>query len=171
MLMRGVLLRGLVAARVNQTVAFSSRFQGSLLSSCPPSSLLKNQPHRQVVESQWRWYTTIPRVVPEEAKPKGIRVDTDRVRIFTREEVAKHNTRDDCWIVLHGKVLNVSQWIWNHPGGAEAIVKYAGKDATDAFELQQHQNYVYDMLSQFQIGKIETKARYEGFGDLDSTLR
>jgi len=29
--------------------------------------------------------------------------------------VQKHKTRDDCWIVLHGKVYNVSGFIDEHP--------------------------------------------------------
>jgi len=32
-----------------------------------------------------------------------------------REQVQKHKTRDDCWIVLHGKVYNVSGFIDEHP--------------------------------------------------------
>jgi cytochrome b involved in lipid metabolism len=35
---------------------------------------------------------------------------------FTREEVAKHCTKEDCWIIIHGKVYDVSEWILFHPG-------------------------------------------------------
>jgi len=27
---------------------------------------------------------------------------------FTVEEVAKHTTKEDCWVILHGRVLNVT---------------------------------------------------------------
>lgn len=37
-------------------------------------------------------------------------------------EVRKHNTADNCWIVLHQKVYDVSTFLDEHPGGA------AGKD-------------------------------------------
>ncbi|KAF4435205.1 glycolate oxidase [Fusarium austroafricanum] len=47
------------------------------------------------------------------------------------EEVAKHNTRESCWIVLHGVVWDVTD---EHPGGEAVILKYAGTDATSSYD-------------------------------------
>eukprot|EP00756_Hemistasia_phaeocysticola_P004385 Hpha_TRINITY_DN12783_c0_g3::TRINITY_DN12783_c0_g3_i1::g.114466::m.114466 len=52
---------------------------------------------------------------------------------YSWEEVAKHNKRNDCWIVLHGKVLDVTKWLEEHPGGADIILDAAGTDATKVF--------------------------------------
>lgn len=37
---------------------------------------------------------------------------------FTLEEVAKHNKKDDLWIAVKGVVMNVTDWVEEHPGGA-----------------------------------------------------
>ena len=50
----------------------------------------------------------------------------------------RHSTRDDCWCAIHGKVYNVTSFLDDHPGGANIMVKYAGKDATQAFDQSAH---------------------------------
>merc|ERR1719327_2119736 len=49
---------------------------------------------------------------------------------LTMAEVAKHTSETDCWVVLHGRVLDVSKFLKEHPGGVLAIMTFAGKDAT-----------------------------------------
>lgn len=54
--------------------------------------------------------------------------------MVSSSEVLLHNTRADCWVVIHGKAYDVLLFIDEHPGGAAIIMKYAGKDATKAFD-------------------------------------
>lgn len=51
------------------------------------------------------------------------------------EEVQKHNTEKDCWVIVNNEVLNVTNFLKDHPGGASAIIAYGGKDATENFNL------------------------------------
>jgi cytochrome b involved in lipid metabolism len=37
---------------------------------------------------------------------------------------------DDCWIIIHKKVINITRYLSKHPGGRWIILKYAGLDAT-----------------------------------------
>ncbi|MBT4721267.1 MAG: monooxygenase, partial [Rhodospirillaceae bacterium] len=57
----------------------------------------------------------------------------DGTRRVTREEVAQHNTKDDCWVIISGKVYDITEWAPHHPGGAGIARMYAGKDATAEF--------------------------------------
>merc|ERR1712187_1054021 len=50
---------------------------------------------------------------------------------YSLEEVAKHTVKGDCWVVVAGQVLNVSNFLSQHPGGELAILTFAGKDATE----------------------------------------
>ena len=51
---------------------------------------------------------------------------------FTMEEVAQHNKETDCWVVVNNNVYKVDGFLNFHPGGKNKLMKYAGKDATDA---------------------------------------
>ena len=50
--------------------------------------------------------------------------------LITWDEVRRHNTRKDCWIVVNNIVYNVTNFKKNHPGGSKIIEFYAGQDAT-----------------------------------------
>ncbi|CAE8694034.1 unnamed protein product, partial [Polarella glacialis] len=54
---------------------------------------------------------------------------------YTMDEVAKHTTKSDCWVVVDGQVLNVTSFLSEHPGGELAILTFAGKDATEEFNM------------------------------------
>ncbi|MFQ5493299.1 MAG: cytochrome b5 domain-containing protein [Candidatus Dojkabacteria bacterium] len=54
---------------------------------------------------------------------------------YTLEEVAKHNTKTDCWLAIEGKVYDVSGFVGIHPGG-EAILLGCGKEATELFNTK-----------------------------------
>ncbi|KAI1371290.1 hypothetical protein F4677DRAFT_436032 [Hypoxylon crocopeplum] len=53
--------------------------------------------------------------------------------LLNAAEVAKHNTTSSCWIVVHGKVYDVTPYLDQHPGGAAILVKQGGRDATPEF--------------------------------------
>ncbi|GAA5844598.1 hypothetical protein JCM3766R1_002676 [Sporobolomyces carnicolor] len=49
-------------------------------------------------------------------------------------EVAKHNTKEDLWIIIHGNAYDLSDFADEHPGGYKILLKYAGKDGTEAYD-------------------------------------
>ena len=53
---------------------------------------------------------------------------------LTMEEVRKHNTKEDCWVVLYGKAYDLTKFARVHPGGAKLITDAAGMDATKIFD-------------------------------------
>ncbi|KXN87469.1 Cytochrome b2, mitochondrial [Leucoagaricus sp. SymC.cos] len=54
--------------------------------------------------------------------------------LISAQTVASHNNRDSCWIIVHGKIYDVTDFLDEHPGGSKIILKYAGVDATEAYE-------------------------------------
>lgn len=49
------------------------------------------------------------------------------------EELKKHNTLDDMWTALGGKVYNVTPYVPFHPGGEKILRAAAGRDGTALF--------------------------------------
>ena len=80
-----------------------------------------------------------------------------RVRIYTAEDVSKHNSRRSCWVTRNGKVYDVTSFLADHPGGEEFILEYAGEDVgtimTDK-ESHDHSESAYEMLDEFVIGRL-----------------
>jgi cytochrome b involved in lipid metabolism len=79
-------------------------------------------------------------------------------RKISWEEIYKHNKLDDCWVVVHGKVYDVTSWVPKHPGG-RIILNGAGRESTALFESY-HPEWVHNKLPQFQIGQLETYNPY-----------
>ncbi len=76
---------------------------------------------------------------------------------YTVEQVAKHNTQEDCWVILNGMVLNLTGFEKDHPGKI-AFVKYAGTDVTEIMTKihkgQGHSAEAYEWAKKFQIGIV-----------------
>lgn len=74
-------------------------------------------------------------------------------RRVTREEVALHNTQNDCWIIISGKVYDITEWAPHHPGGAGIARMYAGKEATAEFG-DYHSTEAVAHMANFCVGAL-----------------
>ncbi|CAD7970270.1 unnamed protein product [Amoebophrya sp. A120] len=75
---------------------------------------------------------------------------------YSLDEVAKHTTEQDCWVVVDGKVLDVTKFLPDHPGGALAILTFAGKDATEEFNMIHPPDVIQKYAPDAIIGQIGT---------------
>lgn len=46
-----------------------------------------------------------------------VEVAVAMARVFSLEELAKHNTESDCYVAVNGVVLDVTSYLSQHPGG------------------------------------------------------
>lgn len=49
------------------------------------------------------------------------------------DEIKQHNNSQSLWMVLNGKVFDLTLYQNHHPGGIPKLLKGAGKDATSLF--------------------------------------
>ncbi|EDW55582.1 cytochrome b5 [Drosophila sechellia] len=73
------------------------------------------------------------------------------------EEVAQHDSFDDCWVVIYDRVYDVTHFLRDHPGGDDVIMDHAGRDATIAFHGTGHSGDAIEMMKDFLIGQLPTK--------------
>lgn len=79
---------------------------------------------------------------------------------YTLSEVQQHNTLDDCWMVIFDKVYNITDFVYEHPGGDFILFEYAGRDATHPFLSSRHGSSAYKMLDKYWIGILVDEELY-----------
>lgn len=72
------------------------------------------------------------------------------------DEIQKHNTVNDLWVVVDGYVYDLSRFAHEHPGGLNILQNYAGKDASLRFHKGQHQDATQVFKLNFRIGRAES---------------
>lgn len=79
--------------------------------------------------------------------------DADAV---TMEDVEQNDSPDSCWAAIDGVAYDLTDWIEEHPGGADRIEALCGTDATDDFEGQHSgDERPEDQLTEFEIGELQ----------------
>ncbi|CAJ0578128.1 unnamed protein product, partial [Mesorhabditis spiculigera] len=75
-------------------------------------------------------------------------------RMIDVDEVSRHNTRESGWIIIKGKVYDVSKFFDEHPGGPEVLMEQIGKDATIPFYDVGHSSDARKMLEDYFVGDL-----------------
>ncbi|KAI9467052.1 cytochrome b5-like heme/steroid binding domain-containing protein [Lactarius psammicola] len=76
-------------------------------------------------------------------------------KVVSLDELRQHTTKESIWVLLNGKVYDVTKFIDEHPGGDEVILSEAGKDATEAFEDVGHSDEARALLPGLLVGEFE----------------
>ncbi|KAF5801364.1 putative cytochrome b5-like heme/steroid binding domain-containing protein [Helianthus annuus] len=80
---------------------------------------------------------------------------TSDTKILSFEEVSKHNHSTDCWLIISGKVYDVTSFLDDHPGGDQVLVLASGKDATENFEEVGHTENAIEKMKDFYVGELD----------------
>ena len=75
----------------------------------------------------------------------------------TMEELAKHGTEADAWVLIDGVVYDVTKFAKLHPGGRGVLQRAAGKDATKDFKMVHHDS-VLGRYPNLRVGRIALEA-------------
>lgn len=87
---------------------------------------------------------------------------------FLRSEVESRNTSKSCYVTVGEKVYDVTDFIDAHPGGADLILEYGGKDIYTILKDEvshEHSEAAYEILEDSLVGFLATE------GAAESTLK
>ncbi|XP_059052297.1 cytochrome b5-like [Achroia grisella] len=95
---------------------------------------------------------------------------------FTRKEIEGRNHREDAAFVIDNVVYDVTQFLREHPGGAEALLDNAGADATRSFSDVGHSHDARALMQKYAVGELVESDRWQvettdstDFGDSSGT--
>jgi len=83
--------------------------------------------------------------------PLGKKVE---LQMYTLEDIAQHNTASDGWMVINGKVYDVTKYIPYHPGGKK-IMPGVGKDGTALYNKYHPWVNANILLEKYHIGFLK----------------
>lgn len=101
------------------------------------------------------------KIIMSAEAPVAATTSASTEKVISAEELAKHTTRNDLWIVVNGKVYDVSKFVDEHPGGEEVLIDVGGKDATREFEDVGHSEDAVDILNNLYVGPADPTVSFK----------
>ncbi|EAR97022.2 cytochrome b5-like heme/steroid-binding domain protein (macronuclear) [Tetrahymena thermophila SB210] len=86
-------------------------------------------------------------------------------KVYTWPEIIKHDRREDCWVVIDGKVYDVTSLLPHHPGG-DMILDGAGGECTFMWQSY-HPSWMIEKKVQekYLIGEVKDYESFYSYSD------
>ncbi|OJJ34566.1 hypothetical protein ASPWEDRAFT_113069 [Aspergillus wentii DTO 134E9] len=75
---------------------------------------------------------------------------------YTKDDVSKHNSLDDLWVIIDGEIYNLTEFRAEHPGGARMLQTMAGKNASKKFH-KYHRSAILSRYYALRVGMVVLK--------------
>ncbi|MGH0116308.1 UNVERIFIED_CONTAM: hypothetical protein FKN15_003488 [Acipenser sinensis] len=78
------------------------------------------------------------------------------VRCILESEVSQHGSKESCWVLVSGRVYDVTGFLRRHPGGEALILHQAGNDVSREMEgpPHRHSENARRWMEQYYIGDL-----------------
>ncbi len=74
-------------------------------------------------------------------------------------QIAEHNTQQDCWMAISGKVYDLTTYLSQHPAPPTVMLPWCGKEATEGMRTKgysrDHSPQAWNLLTSYLIGELE----------------
>ena len=97
---------------------------------------------------------TAKQIVANTEALENLPVDEKGIKLITASHLASHSTEHSCWVCIHGRVYDVTDFLSEHPGGEDIIIDASGaQDASEEFDNVNHSQTALDSMNKYFIGK------------------
>jgi nitrite reductase (NADH) large subunit len=70
-------------------------------------------------------------------------------------EIAKHKSKESAWVVLHDNVYDLTNFLDDHPGGHEVVLKWSGRDATKFWSAIHKKEWIDEYVKdEWKLGPV-----------------
>ena len=80
--------------------------------------------------------------------------ETQRPDTYTMCQLRRHNRADSAWVLVGHTIYDVTSYVRNHPGGAEAILRKAGGAADCTEDLRFHSKRAQKVWKKNKVGTL-----------------
>ncbi len=94
-----------------------------------------------------------PSTGQSDKQPTGTSGGEQSSGVLPPQEVAKHDSASDCYLIVNKKVYDVTSFINQHPGGRRSITSRCGQESTKIFAAI-HSNFAWNLLNNYYIGDL-----------------
>ncbi|CAJ1939049.1 unnamed protein product [Cylindrotheca closterium] len=74
--------------------------------------------------------------------------------VVAMETIVEHTQPEDCWMSIHGKVYDMTEYAPVHPGPPSLITNHCGTDATNAYDIF-HSISLLPIVNEYLLGTLE----------------
>ncbi len=84
--------------------------------------------------------------------------EDDALPAYTLDQIAEHDTLDNCWMAIEGKVYDFTDYIPEHPTPDRIMEVWCGREATEGMRTKgigrDHSAAAWAMMEPYLIGKL-----------------
>ncbi|KAJ7237322.1 hypothetical protein O6H91_Y445600 [Diphasiastrum complanatum] len=110
-------------------------------------------------------FRTESRLMQDDLTARNVDVKSQKKQLVL-SEVKKHSKMEDAWIIVDGKVYDITRFLESHPGGAQIILDHLVDGDVGALmrginhpDSHFHSKAAFEMLKQFCIDSLEDLQR------------
>ncbi|MEX2468611.1 MAG: cytochrome b5-like heme/steroid binding domain-containing protein [Pseudohongiellaceae bacterium] len=82
----------------------------------------------------------------------------EEATVYTLQEIAEHDTAEDCWMAIEGRVYDFTEYLPSHPAPPVIMTGWCGREATEGMTTKgygnSHSDAAWEMMAPYLIGVL-----------------